>query len=291
MAPGLRGAALLAGSLLVGVLAASEAVQWAASHCLLGSGANPGGRPGAHGAEAVVVLGHADAGTVAGAENRRRVRAGLRSLATPESVLVLSGGAVAGPVPEAELMADYATGVLGYSGPLVLEVSSRSTWENIGAIIPLVENASRIVVVSDPVHALKARMFLRRREPELAARLARADDYRTGEDLLRKPLRTVAGLVDLGLSAWVPWWAAESASGLAGARRLLAGGQGSVLRKRLRRVRPSVISSREAAYDRRTWDSAVRTPKSRPGVSATCASSSACMQKSQDDRPVSDTSK
>ncbi|WP_218961907.1 YdcF family protein [Actinomyces ruminis] len=116
---------------VIGVLTAAELASWTASHCLLGevdaAGAVPGG-------EAVVVLGHADLGPTAGKDNRRRLRAGLRSRRLPDSRLILSGGAVAGPVPEAELMARYATGRLGYTGPLELETGSRSTWENIAAV-------------------------------------------------------------------------------------------------------------------------------------------------------------
>ncbi|SDM76504.1 YdcF family protein [Actinomyces ruminicola] len=237
-------APLVLGAVVVAVLAAGEATHWIASHCLLGPSAVSASAPGG---EAVVVLGHADPGPTAGAENRRRVRAGLRSRSTPESQLVLSGGAVAGPVPEAELMARYATEDRSYTGPLALETTSRSTWENIVAVIPLLEDSARIVIVSDCVHALKARMFLWRQRPDLAARLARGREYRPGEGLLRKPASALAGIIDLGLSAWVPGWARNSATGLAGVRRLLARGQAKCSRKPPRRSRPSVISADEAA--------------------------------------------
>ncbi|MDU0348132.1 YdcF family protein [Actinomyces sp. MRS3W] len=227
-----------------GVLAAGEMVHWVASHCLFGGGA----APVSGGGEAVVVLGHADAGHVASRRNRSRVRAGLRSRSAPDSLLVLSGGPVAGAVPEAELMARYAIVDCGYSGPLALESTSRSTWENIAAVTPMIEDAARIIIVSDPVHGLKARLFLHRQRPDLAARLARAQDYRVGEDLMRKPATALLGLIDLALSVWVPGWAQNSATGLAGVRRLLAGGrQPSVFMKRPKRSSPSVISSGEAA--------------------------------------------
>lgn len=235
---------LRAVGVVVGALAAAEAVSWAASHCLLGEADDAAV---ASGGEAVVVLGHADPGPTAGRDNRRRVRAGLRSRRLPDSRLILSGGAVAGAVPEAELMARYATDRLGYAGPLELETTSRSTWENIAAVIPIIEDAGRIIIVSEPVHALKARLFLRRQRPDLAARLARARDYRAGEDLPHKPAVVALGLVDLGLSVWVPGWACNSATGLAGARRLLAGVQPRRSRKPPRRSSPSVISSRAAA--------------------------------------------
>ncbi|SHE25986.1 YdcF family protein [Actinomyces glycerinitolerans] len=235
---------LRAVGVVVGALAAAEVVSWAASYCLLGEVDNAVAVPRG---EAVVVLGHADPGPIAGRDNRQRVRAGLRSRRLPDSRLIFSGGAVAGPVPEAELMARYATDRLGYAGPLDLETTSRSTWENIAAVIPMIEDADRIIIVSEPVHALKARLFLRRQRPDLAARLARARDYRAGEYLLHKPAVVALGLVDLGLSVWVPGWARNSATGLAGVRRLLAGVQPKRARKSPRRSNPSVISSRAAA--------------------------------------------
>ena len=65
----------------------------------------------------------------------------------------------------------------------------------------------------------------------------------------------------------------------------------SVLRNRPTRAMPSLIASREAAYDKRTWVCAVAGPKSAPGVNATCASRNARSQKSHASSPVDDTLK
>lgn len=192
---------------------------------LFGAEAVAGGPP------AVVVLGFADAGPRAGRENRARVRAGLRSLRRARydgpagrwapPVLVLAGGAVAGPTPEAELMRRHAR-ELGYRGPVLLETASRSTWENIVGVVPLIEGAGTIRIVSDCVHALKARRYLASQRPDLAMRLVRGEDYRFGERILIKPATAVNGLIDLGLSRWVPGWSQWSAPGLVGLRRLAA---------------------------------------------------------------------
>jgi hypothetical protein len=112
-------------------------------------------------------------------------------------VLVLSGGAVAGGTPEAELMAAYARDVCGYRGPLSLDVESRSTWQNVTNVIPLLEGAARIKIVSHSVHAEKARAYLWRQRPDLAARLVRARDYRAGEWVLAKPALALIGLRNL----------------------------------------------------------------------------------------------
>lgn len=210
---GLGAGALLGG----GALAAGELVHWWASRAGLGP---RGGEPYG-GGETVVVLGHADAGTRAGRENRARVRAGLRSLSAADSVLVLAGGAVAGPIPEARLMGRYAREI-GYRGPLLLETSSRSTWENIAGVIPLIEGAQRIRIVSNCLHALKARHYLAIQRPDLAERLVRAEDYRLGERLLGKPASALYGLADLALTRLVPGWALWAAPGPAGLRRLVA---------------------------------------------------------------------
>jgi uncharacterized SAM-binding protein YcdF (DUF218 family) len=169
-------------------LAWGEWENWRASRQLAGPA-----RGGEH--EAVVVLGFRNRGPTANALNRWRVRAGLRSLdSTAQTTrLVLSGGRTGDRGSEAALMADYARVVLGYRGALVLEENSTSTWENVTNVIPLIDGADQIKLVSDPLHALKARAYLLRQRPDLADRLARGGDYRVGEWLPLKPLLAVYG--------------------------------------------------------------------------------------------------
>ena len=146
--------------------------------------------------KAVVVLGFRNRGVRANVVNRWRVRAGLRSI-DGAALLVLSGGPVAGGRAEAELMAVYARDVCGYRGPLAVDDASRSTWQNVTNVIPLLEDADRIKIVSHPLHAEKARAYLWRQRPDLAARLVRGRDYRLGEWLLLKPALAVIGLRNL----------------------------------------------------------------------------------------------
>ncbi|UYG17815.1 YdcF family protein [Brachybacterium huguangmaarense] len=177
---------------LLGAALAAEAVsEWASRREL---GALAENRPGR--AEAVVVLGYGNRGHRANAINRWRVRVGLRSRnpAASVSTLVLCGGAVHGDVSEAELLARHARDELGAPGPFVLDDTSRTTWENIAHAVPVLEGADRIVIASDPLHALRARRYLRRQRPDLARRLARADDQRLGEMAWLKPLVVVVGL-------------------------------------------------------------------------------------------------
>ena len=172
-------------------------------------------RPATPRGQAVLVLGHADAGPRAGRINRRRIARGLAALEA-DGVLIVSGGAVAGRRSEARLLADAARDA-GYRGPIALEEASRSTWENMANSQALLEPRARIVIVSEPVHAAKARALLAAQRPDLAARLV-ADPNPAPR--LANPWRVGLGLIDLLLSRRVAGWAQDSARGLAGLRRL-----------------------------------------------------------------------
>lgn len=188
------------------VLASAEAVHHLASRAWT---APCTGSPSPEDAGcAVVVLGYADKGPRAGAVNRRRARLALRTLACRcgGAVLIASGGPVAGPRPEAGLLAEYLR-ERGYSGPLLTESRSRSTWENVRNVAPMVEDAAEIVIVSDALHGAKARYLLRRLRPDLAPRLRQADDHRLCEQLLCLPVRALLGGGDLALTVCVPGWA------------------------------------------------------------------------------------
>jgi uncharacterized SAM-binding protein YcdF (DUF218 family) len=181
----------------VAVLAWGEWLNWRWSRTLVGDNGGD--------AEAVVVLGYRNPRATANFINRWRVRARIRSLAgdrAHDTRLIFSGGTTSGGASEAQLMADYAQSVLKFDGTVLLEEESRTTWENVTHVIPLLEDVDRIKVASQPAHALKARAYLRRQRPDLAGRLVRADDYRPGEWLLAKPLLALYGLWTLrGLKA------------------------------------------------------------------------------------------
>lgn len=182
---------VVAWAVVLAVLGWGELAHWRASRRRLGARS-----PGDGTREAVVVLGYRNRGARANAVNRWRVRAGLRSV-EGTAVLVLSGGAVAGRRPEAALMAAYARDECGYLGPIAVDDQSRSTWQNVANVIPLIEDADRIKIVSHSLHAEKAREYLWRQRPDLGAHLVRGQDYRLGEWLFVKPALAVVGLRNL----------------------------------------------------------------------------------------------
>ncbi|MFE7799811.1 YdcF family protein [Nocardia sp. NPDC057440] len=186
-----------AGGVVVAALAWGEIEHWWASRAVLGEP-----RSGVPESEVLVVLGFANrSADRANALNRWRVRAALRSVddKVPDSRLVFSGTTrPGGTVSEAELMAGYAMRERGVSNVRIqLEDRSRTTWENIKYSIPFMEDAESIAIVSNPLHALRGRLYLRRQRPDLARRVRRASDYRLGEKSWAKPFFAVYGLLDL----------------------------------------------------------------------------------------------
>ena len=96
------------------------------------------------------------------------------------SLIVCTGAAVRGERSEAAVLADLLRGRGVPASKIVLEEQARSTWQNIEFAIPLLQDADVIKVASNSLHAWRARRFLARQRPDLAKRLAAADDYRIG---------------------------------------------------------------------------------------------------------------
>ena len=118
---------------------------------------------------------------------RWRVEIAVRSTACDRScTLVFTGGARPGEPSEAEVMAAYARSLGVPPERLLTETRARNTVENIEYTLRAMAAADRIVIASDPLHAARARRYLRELRPDLARRLAPADDYRPLEHPLLK---------------------------------------------------------------------------------------------------------
>jgi uncharacterized SAM-binding protein YcdF (DUF218 family) len=62
-------------------------------------------------------------------------------------------------------MASYAESVGVPAGLIETETRARSTWENIEYSLPLVDGFDRLAIVSDPLHAARARRYLIAQRP------------------------------------------------------------------------------------------------------------------------------
>lgn len=158
------GAYLGAGALAASVLVAVGSVvnRVAARRSL---GANP-----APGRTVVVVLGFRNAGTRINAVNRWRARAGVATAEALDADLVVFSGGGPGGAVEADLLAREALRA-GLRRPTVRERTSRTTRENLAFSVDHLETATRIALVSNPLHAQRARAHLRDLRPDLADRL------------------------------------------------------------------------------------------------------------------------
>jgi uncharacterized SAM-binding protein YcdF (DUF218 family) len=75
-------------------------------------------------------------------------------------------------------MAAYAAGLCVPADRIRLEMTSRSTWENLFFALPIVESCDSIAIASDPMHAARARRYALQQRSDLRDRIVFADNYR-----------------------------------------------------------------------------------------------------------------
>lgn len=175
---------------LVIVVAALFWGEWASWRASRQEYPRPG--PPVGGGEVIVVLGYpsADRPNIV---QRYRVRVAVRSRdhAADRSVLVFTGARTRPGAhrSEASVMAEYAVGSLGVDpSDVILEERATTTWENVQYSLPLIMPFSAVKIASNTFHARKARRYLWRQAPAVAARLRPARDHEFGELLPFKPL-------------------------------------------------------------------------------------------------------
>lgn len=78
-----------------------------------------------------------------------------------------------------------------------MDTASTTTQENIENAIESLEDAQTIKIVSNSIHAEKARYLLWTMRPDLARHPVRGEDHRLGEIILVKPVAALLGLPDL----------------------------------------------------------------------------------------------
>jgi uncharacterized SAM-binding protein YcdF (DUF218 family) len=127
---------------------------------------------------------------------RWRCQIAARSAGPGRTTKMIFTGAATGDGPsEAAVMSGYARDVLGVPDDrMVLETRARSTWQNVAYTLPIAEHADVIKIASDPLHAARARRYLRAQRPDLAPRVRAAADYRFGDHI---PLKVATAAYEL----------------------------------------------------------------------------------------------
>jgi len=99
---------------------------------------------------------------------RFRVEAGIAAFKHYQCrAIIVSGGAVSNSYTEAETMAALAKSKGIPARELIVETHARSTWENVGCSRHYLENASAVLVVSDPLQAHRAKRYACRQDSHL----------------------------------------------------------------------------------------------------------------------------
>jgi uncharacterized SAM-binding protein YcdF (DUF218 family) len=125
---------------------------------------------------AVLVLGYpGEANGSPGAVQRFRVEAGVSVYRKQHCErIILSGGAVSNAKVEADSMAGLAASLGIPREAIIGERRSRTTWENVGCSTPYLLSADRVFIVSDSLHARRARRYACRQSSNLCARTVAA---------------------------------------------------------------------------------------------------------------------
>nr|WP_281372896.1 YdcF family protein [Kineococcus aurantiacus] len=137
----------------------------------------------------------------------QRWRTEIAVRTSPTAQLVFSGYARDGGPSEAAVMAAHARDVLGVApGRTRTEEEARTTWENVEFSLAGLEAGRYLAIASSPVHAWRARRYVARQRPDLAARLVPAADHRLGE---RWGLKAATLAYDVARSVVLRLWPAR----------------------------------------------------------------------------------
>jgi vancomycin permeability regulator SanA len=129
--------------------------------------------PGGAGRCAVLVLGYPTRADGSPAPVQRfRVSAGIDVYRANDcALMVFSGGAAHNRFVEGKTMADLARAEGIGARHIVIEDRARSTWQNVGCATPLVSGYARVLIVSESLHAFRARRYACRQDENLCKRV------------------------------------------------------------------------------------------------------------------------
>lgn len=129
--------------------------------------------PAGAGSCAVLVLGYPTrADGTPDPVQRFRVKAGIEVYKKNRcDAFVVSGGAAHNTYVEAQTMAKLAMDEGLPRGKVVVEPRARSTWQNVGCASPLVANFDRVLIVSESLHAFRAKRYACRQSKSLCGRV------------------------------------------------------------------------------------------------------------------------
>lgn len=102
---------------------------------------------------------------------RFRVEAGIATYQQQQCrQIIFSGGAVYNGYVEAQTMAAYARTLGVQENVIAVEANSHTTWENLGCSAGYLETAKRVFLVSDSLHARRAKRYACRQSQSLCAK-------------------------------------------------------------------------------------------------------------------------
>jgi uncharacterized SAM-binding protein YcdF (DUF218 family) len=143
----------------------------------------------------LVVLGLPGTNAAMRAVQRWRVAMALRARTRwQDATVVFTGGSRHGSTSEAGQMANLARQRGLSPDAIVLEEEARTTWENVSFAQPLTGDAELIVLVSDGLHAERARRYWMLQYPHSRSHVVVDPDYRFLDHLWLKTPSTLAQL-------------------------------------------------------------------------------------------------
>ena len=133
---------------------------------------------------------------------RFRVKAGVAVYKQRQCrQIIFSGGAAQNRYVEGQTMAAYAR-ILGVQeNAISVEPNSHTTWENLGCSAVYLEAAERVFLVSDSLHAHRAKRYACRQNPSLCAKSIAAGANPPAALFGWKVLNAVHELIDWGRDA------------------------------------------------------------------------------------------